>query len=102
MLPRVVPYAIALPRQRRRDMLVQDDPVCAALFPDGGVSSQQLHGLPVFLVDGAAEGIAGPGDVSTARHFQIVVGHERGAGRAREGLLNADFVLIPTVVLKRR
>ena len=76
MQPAGARAAITLSRQWRRNVLVHDDPVPAALLPDGRVSSRYLHVLPVFLVDGAVEGIAGPGDVSAARHSQVVVWHE--------------------------
>src|SRR5713226_3988004 len=80
---------------------MHDDPVCAALLPDGGVPPSHFRVFPVFFVDGAVKGIAGPGDVSAARHLQVVVGHDIGARRAREDLLDAGLILLPAVVLER-
>ena len=83
-------------------MLVDQEPVFAAAFPDAGVADLEVDGFAVLGFVEKMHGDDGPSDVAAASGFQFFAGGERYAGRAIEKfLLNARGVFLPTVVLER-
>src|SRR5882724_11183685 len=88
--------------QGRGHVLVDDQPLPTALFPDRRVTNIQLHGFTVLHLRRQMTGYGGPDDIPAPVDLKIVF-RRQGAARhcIEKVLLHTDFVFIPAVIFQR-
>src|SRR6266498_4390309 len=95
-------FAGSLLGERGGEVLVDDEPLSAAVLPDHGVPAVELEGLALLHVRRQVHRASRPGDLSVARDLQIIVDVELERGRSvEEELLGSLAVSGPPVVLQR-
>jgi len=57
-------------------MLMNDQPLAAPFFPNGGMPAIELHDSAVFHSERKMKSQRHPSDVAPASNFQVVIGRE--------------------------